>query len=77
MCRVGPVNGRCEFNSCDRTAVGLMHGQWTLFDFDEWEVCEMHITDAVMWANGRTVDGQPLADLWWDWYDDDLEGHGA
>jgi hypothetical protein len=69
MCRHGRVNGRCEFNSCGESAIGVMHAQWTLMDFGEWESCERHISDACIWATRRIVGGCSLANLWWDWYE--------
>lgn len=52
----------CEW--CTRLASAVVHAQWSLFDWDDAEVCEDHRAAATTRFWNRRVDGKQPVDVW-------------
>lgn len=59
----------CSWSDCAAPATAEVHGQWTIFDFDEWPACDAHWLDVQQAIWRRTVDDQLPVDVWTSWWD--------
>lgn len=62
--RIRALRAEPECDWCERPAIGVVHAQWTLFDWDDHQVCEDHVHIAVRLFSKRYVDGQPPIGVW-------------
>jgi len=64
-----------ECGWCTAPAVGTVHAQWTIFDFDDAVACEEHMLAAQSMFWRRWVDNFPPADVWITFWDVDNHVH--
>jgi hypothetical protein len=63
-----PTDSGVECEWCNQLAIGEVHGQWSIFDFLRYYVCETHIDQAETKMLGITFDGQEVIDVWFERY---------
>lgn len=54
----------CVLQDCDRLADYEMSAQWTLFDFVDYPVCQLHVDVVRGWLWSSTVDDAYPDDVW-------------
>ncbi len=59
------------WEDCIADADCAIHAQWSVVDFDAWDVCATHYLDMYELIIPKLVDGEPPFDTWTVWWDDE------
>jgi hypothetical protein len=59
---------RCEMEGCVYPAVCSVNAQWSIFDFLNYAMCELHEREATWTIGRKLIDGQRPQEVWTRWW---------